>query len=306
MIVPNEEAIDAAADAVRMMGISVPIPRTALGGIINAAIPHLTDAGQPLTHSEVDGGWLAERLDGLRAAITANHVQHNTGLASLGNRFDGLVDVMLRQENRINRREAEIYERYEQTGVPGPGESEAFPAHWDAQERERHRRHREVMARAASGAEQRTVVDVVEAFGTEHRASLSAIMNGVNDLRGMNPVTELAECVQGPTDYEVWRDALTLTQGDVGTRGWDSTEQMLTRALWWRDQLKQPIRDAPHSEHQPEPLIRACDPGDCDPNLRGPHEDGCEYSPVEVDDGGKPKNPPTSESGVSQSPDGRR
>lgn len=81
MITANAEAVRAARAAATGMGYE-PIPASVIGGILNAAIPHLTDAGQPLSQDEpvILGGFTpAARVDVQRLLeVVMDHVTERT------------------------------------------------------------------------------------------------------------------------------------------------------------------------------------------------------------------------------------
>jgi hypothetical protein len=56
--------------------------------------------------------------------------------------------------------------------------------------------------------------------------------------------TTALEVDSGPTDYEVWRDALTLACRELGNH-WDNDGDMLRRAEWWVQKLRRGSIDQP-------------------------------------------------------------
>jgi hypothetical protein len=96
---------------------------------------------------------------------------------------------------------------------------------------------------------------------------LAEKLNGLIELVEGSSYVSALEVDSGPTDYEVWRDALTLAVHRqtaearmVGEAAEADDPEILNSALWFRDQLKRPIRDVPDAEHKLEPLDAKPDP----------------------------------------------
>jgi hypothetical protein len=254
MITANNEAIDAAIGALREQrarlvddSINAPLGpntfRAVLGQLIEAAIPHLTDAGQPLTCNVQAGeslkstcscGHRVSRHESIDGEIRCNECNAQPRPGTIESRIDGLVDVVLRQEQRL----VEAIEPTRATTAPG----------WLSERLDQ-------IDEALASLKQDDAMQVEAVNRAWHRGRNSGLEQGRSEG------VELTELDTGPTDYEVWRDALSLATSDIvgeelQTPKFDS---VLNRALWFRDQLKRPIRDAPNSEHQPEPLTFSAD-----------------------------------------------
>jgi hypothetical protein len=78
----------------------------------------------------------------------------------------------------------------------------------------------------------------------------------------------------GPTDYEVWRDACQLSVAELHDETDATSGDLLDRAKWWRQQLKRTAADLDKGP--------TCDPDDCAPH-RYPHEEGCRWHPAAIE-----------------------
>jgi hypothetical protein len=118
-----------------------------------------------------------------------------------------------------------------------------YPEGWTERERDSERRHRERMATISADEEQAVMRGHRAGYDLGWKEGQAAVLAGLKMLQG--------EPVVGPTDYEVWRDALQLAIANINDGESLSLEEMLSMAEWFHDRLKagppQPSEpDCPH------------------------------------------------------------
>jgi hypothetical protein len=210
MIVPTEKAIAAGTETLIRCGsgLSDRTLREQVTAVLMAAIPHLVDTGQPAQCSAdvmkrpiTETCECGHMIGGLHRVVKVlNHDPITvcdpclnrdeqpapiTVAPSITTRLDGLLDVVLRMEQRMATR--------------------------------------------------------VDAYADSTQEALGMIDQALTSLP--SSAAPPIEVDWGPTDYEVWRDALSLTLAGLGT-DWAQND-MLHRAEWWVQKLRRGSIDQP-------------------------------------------------------------
>lgn len=199
-------------------------PTSAFQGAVRAGLEAvqfaLLDTPAARTDCMIDGQWLVDRLDQIDAALNdirgdvhiLGYPVDPAAFVHLNQRLDGLVDVVIRSDQRITEKIANVDIRVDAAYQRGMRESHRL------------------------------------GIGSVYRRldGIQLTLNSIVESSGQQVLGEVVHADVGPTYYEVWSDALALAVDEL--RGTTYGDQgLLNRALWFRDQLKRPIRDAPGS-----------------------------------------------------------
>lgn len=243
-----------------------------------------TRTGVPLSLAE------SAVLSALSDLIVNQSDRINTGLASLGNRFDGLVDVVLRQETQLTEHlrlistKVDFLNHVDESEGGEPLVTEGFArAEFERgrQQGDADRAQRGVsefergvtMGRANREAELLDQGWTPPGDATREAIDWSRKVAQA-DIEGyrrgsLEGATHTLEVTSGPTDYEVWRDALTLATNHINNPDEYEGENhrktaLLTLATWFRTQLTVQIEE--HDQQEAEDIFPTETPAAADPD----------------------------------------